>query len=135
MIGGLKRVSGDEDVLAGSVIVRSPGLLARSCQMTGDSTKKIPLFARDLGGSGGTGKVMSLFYFGTRLLTQAAWGKFLVLWKRCPAFRIQQWKGHQGVHSISSAGLGNKPIHQTQTLLGCRLANLGQYRNNAIKVP
>jgi len=41
-ISGPRRVSGEEDVLAGPAIARSPGLLVRSCQVTGDSTKKIP---------------------------------------------------------------------------------------------
>ena len=60
VIGQLRRVSEDEDVLTGSAIPASPGLLVQSCQMTGDSTKKTPLFARDLGGGGGTGQVMSV---------------------------------------------------------------------------
>ena len=60
MISELRRVSEDEDVLTGSAIPASPGLLVQSCQMTGDSTKRIPSFARDLGGRGGTSQVMSV---------------------------------------------------------------------------
>jgi len=67
VIGGLRTVSGDEDALACSAIIRSPGLLVQSSQMTGKSTKRIPLFARDLGGGGSTGQVMSVFYFVNRL--------------------------------------------------------------------
>ena len=50
-------------------------MLVRSCQMTSYSTKKIPLFARDLGGGGSTGQVISLFYSVNRLVGSRGGGR------------------------------------------------------------